>query len=75
VDDKDAETTQRWPQMIEEPAALPRATPDAVAKPILACLNKDPLARPAAAEVAHLLEPLVGSLPKPVLGLLKPRLH
>ena len=75
VDDEDAEPNQRWPQIIEEPAALPRATPDAVAKPILACLDKDPLARPAPAELAHLLEPIVGSLPKPVLGLLKPRLH
>ncbi|MDQ3752207.1 MAG: serine/threonine protein kinase [Actinomycetota bacterium] len=75
VDDKDAETTQRWPQMIEEPAALPRATPDAVAKPILACLDKDPSARPAPVELAHLLEPLAGSLPRPILGLLKPRLH
>ncbi len=75
VDDEDAKPNQRWPQIIEEPAALPRATPDAVAKPILTCLDKDPLARPTPAELAHLLEPIVGSLPKPVLGLLKPRLH
>ncbi|MDQ3766035.1 MAG: serine/threonine protein kinase [Actinomycetota bacterium] len=75
VDDDAAEVTWRWPQIVEEPADLPRATLDAVAKPIYACLDKDPLVRPSPAQLAQLLEPLVGSLPKPVLGLLKPRLH
>lgn len=75
VDDDAAEITERWPQIVEEPADLPRATPDAVAKPIFACLDKEPLARPSPAQLAQLLEPIVGSLPKPVLGLLKPRLH
>jgi serine/threonine-protein kinase len=63
----------RWPQLTQAPAALPRQVPDAVAKPVLACLDRDPSARPTAAELAHELEPLVAGLPKPVLGGFKAR--
>ena len=58
----------RWPQLTEPPATLPRQLPDALAKPVLACLDRDPAARPSAAELAAELEPLVAALPKPVLG-------
>ena len=75
VHDDAAPAMERWPQIVEEPASLPRATPEAIAKPILACLDKDPRGRPDPAELAHLLEPLVANLPRPVLGSLKPRLH
>jgi serine/threonine protein kinase len=59
---------ERWPQLTEAPASLPRHLPDSLAKPLLACLDRDPSARPTAAELAAELEPLVIALPKPVLG-------
>lgn len=63
----------RWPQLTQPPAPLPRKVPDTVAKPILACLDRDPTGRPTAAELARELEPLVAGLPKPVLGGFKAR--
>jgi len=58
----------RWPQLTEKPAAMPRDLPDTVTKPILAALERQPEDRPTAVELAGALEPLVASLPKPVLG-------
>lgn len=75
VDDPQAPAEQRWPQLVEEPEPLPRRVSDVVAKPILSCLDIHPRSRPAAAELASLLEPLVAMLPKPVLGGFKPKLH
>ena len=74
TDDESAPAEQRWPQIVDEPAPLPREVPPVVAEPILACLARDPADRPTAAELAGMLEPRVGSLPKPVLGRFKPRL-
>jgi eukaryotic-like serine/threonine-protein kinase len=74
TEDEQAPVDERWPQVVEEPRALPRDVPDGVAKPVLACLHKDPAQRPTASELARLLEPLVGALPKPTLGRFKPRL-
>jgi serine/threonine-protein kinase len=72
--DRDAGTTTgRFPQVGGTAAPLPRHLSDAVAKPLLACLDPDPAARPTAAQLAHELEPLVMSLPKPVLGGFRPR--
>jgi eukaryotic-like serine/threonine-protein kinase len=75
TDDEDAAPEERWPQIVAEPVAFPKDIPDAVAKPLLSCLDKDPAQRPNAAGLARLLEPLVGALPKPVLGRFKPRLR
>ncbi len=75
VDDQDAPVEQRWPQIVEEPEPLPKRAPDVVTKPILACLDKNPANRPTAAELAQQLEPLVASLPKPVLGGFRPKLR
>jgi serine/threonine protein kinase len=57
-----------WPQLTAEPAVLPRHVPDAVAKPVLSCLERRPADRPTPAELAGELEPLVAALPKPVLA-------
>jgi serine/threonine-protein kinase len=75
VDDAQAPVEQQWPQLVENPAPLPKRVPDAVAKPILSCLAKEPTDRPTAAQLAQLLEPLVGLLPRPVLGGFKPKLR
>lgn len=70
--DESAPVERRWPQLAQSPCALPARTPDAVAKPILACLDPRPEARPQASELAAMLEPLVATLPKPKIGGFKP---
>jgi eukaryotic-like serine/threonine-protein kinase len=74
-DDADASDDLRWPQLVEEPRLLPETVPDDLAKPILACLDPDPAARPTPAALAEALEPLMGALPKPRLGGWKPGLR
>jgi serine/threonine protein kinase len=72
VDDPHAPAGQRWPQVVTEPRPLPDSTPPELAKVVLACLHRRPDARPAPAEVAEALEPLLAALPKPVLSGLRP---
>ena len=64
-----------WPQLVEDPLPMPRAIPEVVADPIVACLDRDPAARPTPAGLAERLEPLVDALPKPVLGGLRAKLR
>jgi serine/threonine-protein kinase len=64
----------RWPQLEVAPYDLPERVPDAIAKPILACLEPNPEDRPRADDVAAMFEALLVLLPrKPVLGRLRPR--
>ena len=63
------------PALREEIRPFEREVPDAIAKPILASLEKNSANRPSATELHDLLEPLLRHLPKPVLGKLKPRLR
>jgi serine/threonine protein kinase len=74
-DSPGALSPEQWPQLVDDPRPLPRGTHPAVGGPILACLARDPGARPTAAELAGLLEPLVDQLPKPVLGGLRAKLR
>jgi eukaryotic-like serine/threonine-protein kinase len=62
----------RYPQLAEDPAPLPPRTPAPVAAAIRACLERRPADRPAAAELAADLEPVVDALPRPRLGLFRP---
>jgi eukaryotic-like serine/threonine-protein kinase len=62
----------RFPQLVDPPAPLPEDVPEAVAGPVLACLDPDPAGRPSAAELSAELEPLVDALPPPRLGKLRP---
>jgi serine/threonine protein kinase len=55
---------ERFPQLTGKPAKLPRRTPRALADAVFAGLERDPAARPTAAELAHALEPLVAALPR-----------
>ena len=55
----------RWPQLVRGPEPLPRRIPERLSAIVLRCLEPDPAARPAAAEVAAELEPLVAALPRP----------
>jgi serine/threonine-protein kinase len=72
--DSSATPEQRWPQLVDGVAELPRRVPDAVRKPVLACLDPDPAARPTPRELAAMLEPLVAALPRPKLGGFRPKL-
>lgn len=63
---------QQWPQLVDDPRPLPEGTPDELSKVLMACLDRRPDARPAAADVAEGLEPLLARLPKPVLAGFRP---
>jgi serine/threonine protein kinase len=58
---------ERFPQLVEEPDFLPTGTPEQLAQAILASLRPDPAERPAAAELALALEPLVAALPHRIM--------
>ncbi|HVF79389.1 MAG TPA: serine/threonine-protein kinase [Solirubrobacteraceae bacterium] len=63
--DRDAEDPElRFPQLARDPQPLPRAVPPGFEDVLRACLARDPAVRPAAAEFAAALEPLVAQLPR-----------
>ncbi len=64
---------ERFPQLEGDPAPLEGQVEAGLSAPILACLERDPAARPTAREVAEAFEPVLGALPKPRLSRLKPR--
>jgi eukaryotic-like serine/threonine-protein kinase len=65
--DDSADPEERFPQLTEEPRPWPVRVPAPLSDAILACLRKDPAARPAAAELAGMLQPLVADLPAKLL--------
>jgi serine/threonine protein kinase len=73
VHDSD-EPAERWPQLVEAPSPL-EGVGRAIADPIMACLARDPEARPEPAEVADRFEQVLGELPRPRLSRLKPRVR
>jgi serine/threonine protein kinase len=52
--------SERWPQLIEGHAPLPRDLDPAVAAAIGGCLQHDPAARPSATELEAMLAPTAG---------------
>jgi serine/threonine protein kinase len=54
----------RWPQLAEPPLPVPERAPAPLADLLARMLDRDPAARPAAAEAAAALEPLVAALPR-----------
>jgi serine/threonine protein kinase len=67
---------QRWPQLVESPEPPDhRRVGLALAEPIMSCLAAEPDARPKPHELAAVLEPVLGALPKPRLSRLKPRIQ
>ena len=67
-----AAAAERYPQRVLDPAPLPREVPPALAELVMRCLSRDPGDRPAAAELADVLEPVEASLPRPRLGRMRP---
>jgi serine/threonine protein kinase len=58
------EGDDRFPQLTRDPDPLPRRAPNQLASLLRAGLDRDPSARPTAAELAHGFEPLVAALPR-----------
>jgi len=71
--DDEATPEQRWLQLTMPPRTLPEHVPVPLQDLILACLARDPVARPTAREVFDALEPVLARLPKPKLGNSRPR--
>lgn len=66
---RDGSREERFPQLREGPAPLPKTVEPEVAQLVEACLAFEPERRPAAAEVADELERLVAEVPqRPVLS-------
>jgi len=63
-DDENATVEERYPQLVNEPYALPEFVPDEVAKLIFSCLEAEPVLRPTPQEFAESLEPLLAAMPK-----------
>ena len=72
---RDAAPEDRWPQLVEEPESLDGRVGPALAEPMMSCLAREPEARPRPDELAAVLEPILGALPKPRLSRLKPRIR
>ncbi|MGH2837648.1 MAG: serine/threonine-protein kinase [Thermoleophilaceae bacterium] len=68
-----ADPAERFPQLTEEPPELPAQVPPALAESIMACLDRDPAARPTPGELGDRLQLVLQDLPKPRLASLKPR--
>ena len=69
----EAPPQERWPQLVNEPMPPSERLPGAVREALLACLERDPLRRPAPAEIAESLEAVLAAQPKPKLAAMKPR--
>jgi serine/threonine protein kinase len=61
--ERDASLEDRFPQLEDEPRPWPIPVPGVLSEAILSSLEKDPAARPTAAELAGMLQPLVAELP------------
>jgi eukaryotic-like serine/threonine-protein kinase len=68
-----ADLEERFPQLTDEPPELPAFVPAALAASIMACLARDPAARPAPGELGDRLQLVLEGMPKPKLSNLKPR--
>jgi serine/threonine protein kinase len=70
---KTAETlAARYPQIATEPPPLDEDIAQPLRDVVLGCLEHDPAARPAPADIAAVLEPLGALLPLPRLGRFRP---
>jgi serine/threonine protein kinase len=65
--DDEAPLEDRVPQLTEDARMWPHRVPPALSDAVLACLDKDPAARPSASELALALQPLVAAMPSRLL--------
>jgi serine/threonine protein kinase len=72
--DRTASGPARFPQLVDDPAPMPKDIPAAIAGPVLDCLRRHPTDRPTIAALAGTLQVLADALPRrPRLGMLRPR--
>jgi eukaryotic-like serine/threonine-protein kinase len=71
-EDPSAPLSERYPQIAQEPFALPDGVPVALGDVVRASLEKRPENRPRAAELHRTFEPWVANLPRPRIGLFRP---
>lgn len=62
--DEDAPVKNQWPQLSQPPSALPDIVPPPLVDIISSCLAYEPADRPAPADVADMLEPMLAALPR-----------
>ncbi len=74
-DDESGPLEVQYPQLAERALPVEARIPHEVAEAIADCLAFEPGLRPAPAELAERLEPVLGALPRPRLSRLKPRLR
>ncbi|QIX27302.1 serine/threonine protein kinase [Nocardioides sp. JQ2195] len=55
---------ETWPQLVEEPGALPERVPDELAKVVYAALERRPQDRPLPHEIAETLQPVLERQPR-----------
>jgi eukaryotic-like serine/threonine-protein kinase len=73
--DDEASPEERFPQLVVEPAPLPKDIPGAIADPIMGCLAPEPDGRPSVADLVATLQPLADALPRrPRITSLRPRI-
>jgi serine/threonine protein kinase len=72
AEDRVANLSERYPQLVAEPRPLIGEVPPELAAAVLACLSQRPDDRPTPRELAETLEPFVSALPRPRLGLFRP---
>ena len=70
--DPSAPAEDRWPQLAQPAAPLPRDVPAPLADLLLRALSPDPADRPLPVAMFDELEALVARLPRPTLGLFRP---
>jgi serine/threonine protein kinase len=58
---RDGSDQERWPQLVRDPAPLPAKVPRHAAEAIMACLARDPAARPSPEELFERFDELAAS--------------
>jgi eukaryotic-like serine/threonine-protein kinase len=70
------DSDERFPQLQLDPQPISKPMPPALLNALNSCLERRPEDRPAPAEIAAMLEPVIAALPRrPVLTRLRPRLR
>ena len=72
--DRSARGEVRFPQLVLDPAPLPRDVPEPLASLVTAAMSRRPADRPSAAEIVAELDPLTEAIPpQPMLGKVRVR--
>ena len=67
-----AKGRERYSQLGRDPEPLPKSLPPLLAELVMACIRRDPEARPTASDLAEVMQPIEASLPRPRIGRMRP---